>query len=82
MSVKTKPYITKKMYDDLDEDKQQYFRIAPDSEAFMEGGENTLLMVPTFNRKQRRTLLRAMRQAPGKIKVRTIKEANNKKRRK
>ena len=82
MSVKTKPYITQKMFDDLDEEKQEYFRVAPDSEAFMEGGENTLLMVPTYNRKQRRTLLRAMRHAPGKIKVRAIKEANKKKRRK
>jgi hypothetical protein len=83
MSVKTKMYVTQKMYDDVEEDVQKEVRIVPEH-AFEADEGNALLMVPTFNRKQRRTLLRAMRLAEGKKKVRAIKDrvkAENKKKR-
>ena len=82
MSTRTKQYVTQKMFDEVDEDTQKELRIVPEEKLFEHYDGSSLAMVPTFNRKQRRTLLRVLRHAPGKMKVRKIKDSNKKKWRK
>jgi hypothetical protein len=76
----TKQYVTQKMFDDIDEDTQKTVRIVPEDKAFEYYDASSLLMVPTYNRAQRRSLLRVLRHAPGKIKLRAIKDKTKKRR--